>query len=278
MNKPKILFIGEGHGAHSAFFSLSKEFEDIDIVKGIDNFLDQQVKTDNLQARLSHEGYDLIVTAGYRYKFPSELIEKITIINIHYALLPRFRGLHSLVWAMLNKEEKIGLSVHIVNNEFDAGPILYQYAVENKEQTSWEFMDIFDKHIKNNLGSIVRDFWCGKIKPVEQDSDKAIWCCRRNITDCKINFDSTCDDLKVFFRALVKPYPLPHIVVKGILYEIIQYELKKRTYYVPTGRVVNVDNEGTWVKVLDGFLIIKKLANNGVVIDSKEILKLGTRL
>jgi len=277
--EPKILFVGEGHGAHSAFRSLAKEFNNIYVLSGIDPKLDALAASDKLHPVLTHEGFDLIVTAGYRHKFPNELIEKIVLINIHYALLPRFRGLHSLVWAMLNHEPKIGLTMHIVNGEFDAGPILHQYAVDHHKQTSWEFMHLFDDYVEGNLGRVVRGYWEGDIQPMPQDSEQAVWCCRRNLDDCKIDFNASNKDLEVFFRALVKPYPIPFLLVKGISYGVVEYEIKTRYYTVPVGRVVNVDKHGAWIKVRDGFLVVKTLESpEGTLLPAEKVLKLGMRL
>jgi methionyl-tRNA formyltransferase len=278
-NNPRILFVGEGHGAHAAYLSLKKQFDLVYVLGGIDPALEALTTSDYVSAIMTHEGFDLIVTAGYRHKYPSELIKKIPIINIHYALLPRFRGLHSLVWAMLNHEPKIGLTIHIVNEAFDAGPILYQYAVAHEKQTSWEFMALFDQHVHDYLGQVVQDYWTGNIQPKPQNDEEALWCCRRNQEDCRIDFHATCKDLEVFIRALVKPYPLPYLLIKETPYQLIASELKTRPYNIPVGRVVNVDAQGAWIKIQDGFLIVKRLESpQGEIIAAEQLLKLGMRL
>ena len=276
---PCILFVGEGHGAHAAYLSLKKQFNNLYVLSGVDSQLEALTTPEYLRPIMTHEGYDLIVTAGYRHKYSSELIKKIPIINIHYALLPRFRGLHSLVWAMLNHEPEIGLTIHIVNEEFDAGPILYQYAVPHKKQTSWEFMAFFDQHVQEQLGQVVQNYWNGSIQPKPQNSEEALWCCRRNKEDCQVDFNITTKDLEVLLRALVKPYPLPFLVIKGIPYNLIECQLKVRPYQVPVGRVVNVDELGAWIKIKDGFLIVKSLESpEGKLIPAEKLLKLGMRL
>lgn len=279
MNAPKILFIGEGHGAYKAYHSLIHEFNDVYILSGLDAHLDALAPRNKHQSTLSTEGFDVFVTAGYRHKFPIELIQKMTIINIHYALLPHYRGLHSLVWAMINKEPRLGLTIHIVNEAFDAGPILHQFFVENKQQTSWELMELFDNYVQENLGHVVRRYLKGEIIPAPQNEEEATWCARRNLEDCRIDFNLSHEDLRVFFRALVKPYPLPFILIKGAPYRVMEYSLKTRTYTVPTGRVVNVDQQGAWIKVKEGFLVVKTLAAaDNTCFPAEQLLKLGMRL
>lgn len=57
----------------------------------------------------------LVITAGYKPLIPQEVIEKSKIINIHYSLLPKYRGLHSIIWALLNGEEYVGYSIHEID-------------------------------------------------------------------------------------------------------------------------------------------------------------------
>ena len=47
-------------------------------------------------------------------------------INYHTGALPNYRGRQPLYWAMLNGEKEIGITVHRMAEEVDAGPILSQ--------------------------------------------------------------------------------------------------------------------------------------------------------
>jgi len=76
---------------------------------------------------------DLIVLAGFLCLLPSSIIEAFPkrIINIHPALLPKFGGkgmygerVHKAVLDAGEKES--GISIHLVNEKFDEGTILFQ--------------------------------------------------------------------------------------------------------------------------------------------------------
>lgn len=76
---------------------------------------------------------DYIVLAGYLRKIPDELIDAFPdrIINIHPALLPKYGGkgmygmnVHEAVFE--NRETKSGITIHLVNNQYDKGRILVQ--------------------------------------------------------------------------------------------------------------------------------------------------------
>ncbi|MBI1215241.1 MAG: hypothetical protein GC185_05400 [Alphaproteobacteria bacterium] len=53
------------------------------------------------------------------------LLEKAQLINHHAGLLPANRGIYPYFWAVLNGSPQ-GVSLHLVNEKIDAGPLLYQ--------------------------------------------------------------------------------------------------------------------------------------------------------
>lgn len=70
----------------------------------------------------------LIVSAGNYYLFPKRIVEKcnLTIINFHYALLPRYKGRNAPSWAIYNGEKESGATWHYVTSDIDAGNIIWQ--------------------------------------------------------------------------------------------------------------------------------------------------------
>ncbi|WP_410880961.1 phosphoribosylglycinamide formyltransferase [Myroides sp. DW712] len=76
---------------------------------------------------------DLIVLAGFLWKFPEDLVKKYhnQVINIHPALLPKYGGkgmyghfVHEAVLA--NKEAETGITIHYVNENYDEGAVILQ--------------------------------------------------------------------------------------------------------------------------------------------------------
>jgi len=75
---------------------------------------------------LKQEGCELIIAAGYRYKIPDLSQSAIRGINIHPTLLPTGRGVWPLPWTILTKQSESGVTIHKLNQEYDAGDILAQ--------------------------------------------------------------------------------------------------------------------------------------------------------
>jgi phosphoribosylglycinamide formyltransferase-1 len=82
---------------------------------------------------LQYHNIDLIVLAGFLWLIPPVLVEnyKNRMLNIHPALLPNYGGkgmfghhVHEAVVA--NKEKESGITIHLVNEVYDSGDILFQ--------------------------------------------------------------------------------------------------------------------------------------------------------
>jgi phosphoribosylglycinamide formyltransferase-1 len=86
-----------------------------------------------------------VILAGFLKKIPSELLNAYPdrIINIHPSLLPNYGGagmygkkVHEAVAAA--QESFSGISIHLVNEEFDKGKLLFQHAVKLPENANSE--------------------------------------------------------------------------------------------------------------------------------------------
>lgn len=94
---------------------------------------DDLYQTNRVQRLLADINPDLIVLAGFLWLIPKDLIELYPnkIINIHPALLPKYGGkgmygnrVHEAV--INNREKESGITIHYVNEKYDAGDIIHQ--------------------------------------------------------------------------------------------------------------------------------------------------------
>jgi len=109
---------------------------------GIDPIIfDQRKTTDiDLLRMLESRNVSSIILAGYILLIPEAIINKFEgkIINIHPSLLPKFGGkgfygskVHTSV--IESKEKYSGITIHLVNKEYDKGKILFQERIKIHE-------------------------------------------------------------------------------------------------------------------------------------------------
>lgn len=86
--------------------------------------------------RLKDFNIDFVVLAGFIRKIPITIIKAYSkqIINIHPALLPKFGGkgmygIHVHQAVLAADEKETGITIHLVNEKYDDGQIIAQYAL-----------------------------------------------------------------------------------------------------------------------------------------------------
>ncbi|MDG1014234.1 MAG: phosphoribosylglycinamide formyltransferase [Flavobacteriaceae bacterium] len=120
-------------------------------------FNKQQINNpDWARTNLLNYNIDLIVLAGYLWKFPTYLLKKYQnkVINLHPSLLPKYGGkgmygtnVHKAV--VLNNEVESGITIHYVNEHYDQGAIIFQAKCQILESDT--FKDVADKIRKLEL-------------------------------------------------------------------------------------------------------------------------------
>ena len=277
---PQIIFAGEGHGGEAALKSLQSTFERIELLSDDNNILNMMRKTDTRVHSFEECQSSIGVCAAYRPIIGKEILSKKTIINTHPSLLPKYRGVHALAWAMLNLEEELGFSIHLMNEYVDDGDILEQFKVKYKNQNAQEVLDLFNEYVEKNLGRVVLDYMNNNITPIKQNRDEATWVTKRNLTDCVIDFDDSHKQIEAMFKVLTPPYPLPMLKIEDVLYEVLNHQLLSREYKMHNGRVVNIEDDNVYIKTREGLLIINRLRDYGSKKEyaANKILKRGQRL
>ncbi|WP_298755877.1 phosphoribosylglycinamide formyltransferase [uncultured Psychroserpens sp.] len=93
---------------------------------------------------------DLIILAGFLWKFPEHILKEFPnkVINIHPALLPKYGGkgmygMHVHETIIANKEKETGITIHYVNEHYDEGTIIFQAKCD--VQTSDSAQDVAHK-------------------------------------------------------------------------------------------------------------------------------------
>jgi len=136
--------------------------------------LDQAI----LHALLRH-GTDTVVLAGYMKKLGPETLSRFKgrILNIHPALLPKFGGkgmygMHVHKAVIASGESESGVSIHVVDAEYDTGPVIAQARVpveptDTPEELAERVLQMEHSFFPETLQRIV----AGELRlPVKQDN------------------------------------------------------------------------------------------------------------
>ncbi len=158
---------------------------------------------------------DLGVVVAYGRILPPEYLTapRLGCVNVHFSLLPRYRGAAPVNWAIVKGEKKTGVTTMFVEEELDAGPILLQRETEIGEtETGTELMQRLAAMGADLLGETVSRI--EEIKPQPQDHTAATFAPILTRADGLINWSNDAAAIERSVRGF-QPWPNAHTSYKS---------------------------------------------------------------
>lgn len=113
---------------------------------------------------LKPESYDLGLVVAYGRIIPEAIVNSLPLINVHYSLLPKYRGAAPMQWAILSGDHISGVTLMRIRKEMDSGEVYAQEEVEIDRLYLSELAKVLtDRGIKMVLKWFMRsDDWISK--------------------------------------------------------------------------------------------------------------------
>ena len=232
---------------------------------------------------------DLIIVAAYGKILPEEILEipKYGCLNVHPSLLPKYRGPSPIQSVILNGDKKTGVTIILMDEKIDHGPILNRRTLEIGENETGESLINKLADLGANLLMETVTKWIKKIiKPEPQDETEATYTRILRKEDGMINWKKPAEDLEKEIRAY-SPWPGSYTFWeksgKLIKIEVLKARVLKSSDGIryPIGKVLVAPQNEVCVqcgKVFSeeggGFLVIERLQLEGKKeIDSEDLLR-----
>ena len=126
---------------HKVTFSPVKEFA---LSHGLKVFQPARIKNDEAKRLFASHNADVAVVVAYGRILPDEFLQapRRGCINVHFSLLPLYRGAAPANWAIVNGETQTGVTTMFIEPTLDTGPILLQSKTKIGEtETAPELME-----------------------------------------------------------------------------------------------------------------------------------------
>ena len=176
---------------------------------------------------LKNKDISLGVVVAYGQILKKEFLDipKYGWINIHYSLLPKFRGAAPIQRAIMENEKYTGISIIKMNESLDAGPICNQYQLkilenENCEDLSIRLSDLASKKILENIDNIFE----GNAVFIDQDHNKSTYAKKIKKEEGKIDWQESNEKIIAKINGLY-PNPGCWFMLKGERYKILKAEI-----------------------------------------------------
>ena len=200
---------------------------------------------------------ELNVVVAYGQIIPGSIIylPQYNSINLHFSLLPKFRGASPVQWAILKGEKTTGVTVFELNEKMDEGNILTQKKIEIlPDETAFELesrLAIMGADLLVNTISQIKD-----IESQEQDHTRASFAPLIKKTDGQIDWTKEALFIERQIRAFT-PWPSTFTFLKGRRIKVIKGKSEPFKFSAPEpGEIVNVEKRGIGVKCGDGTIFL----------------------
>lgn len=160
---------------------------------------------------LGKEKFDVGIVVSYPKILKKEILDLPAsgCLNIHPSLLPKYRGPSPIQSAILNGDDKIGISIMKLDEEVDHGPILIQtemdLAIDDINEKAERKAGAFGGEM---LSQILNHYLDGSLKLIEQDHAQATFTSKFSKAEGEIKLDDDAKTVQNKFKAL-----LPHIPI-----------------------------------------------------------------
>ena len=206
----------------------------------------------------------LIITASYGRMIPVEVLHgpRFGWLNVHFSLLPRWRGAAPVQWALLEGDSVTGISIFKLDKGMDTGPIYLQEEVEiGPNDTTEILLERMSYLAGNRIMEVVEGIRKGN-KPVAQSNAGITMAPKISKEMAKLNWKDGADAILRKVRALGErpgvwsTYKGERIAIHALQESLLPNSLKK------SGEIELVDGE-LLVRCSDSVLTIPEVTPAG---------------
>ncbi|PYF07055.1 methionyl-tRNA formyltransferase [Ureibacillus chungkukjangi] len=201
---------------------------------------------------------DIVVTAAFGQILPKSLLDAppLGCINVHASLLPKYRGGAPIHQAIIDGEEKTGVTIMYMAEKLDAGDIITQRAISIEEEdntgTMFEKLSVVGRELlKETLPLIIE----GKNERIPQDEEKVTFAHNISREQERVDWSNGARNVFNQVRGLT-PWPTAYTTFQGENVKLWSVkEGDSVTTHTP-GQVVKIENDSFEVATGDGKSIV----------------------
>ena len=180
-----------------------------------------------LDAAIAGMDLDLAVVVSYGMIVRAHTLARprLGMLNLHFSLLPRWRGAAPVERAILAGDDVTGVSLMRMDAGLDAGPILAAWRTsigedEDAGALSERLALGGAELLATHLGALER----GKLEPVAQEESMVTWAPRLVVSEARLDFHQPAEDVVRAVRAFC-PRPGAHTTWRGKRFKVLRARL-----------------------------------------------------
>ncbi len=242
--------------SHSKIIFLAKE-------KKIPFFCPSSITSEDILS-LKKIKVDLGLVISYGLILPKNFfsIPKYGMFNVHFSILPKYRGASPIQSVIIKGEETTGISIQKINEKMDQGDISMKDSFEIKDKTAPQVFDLATKKTKHLLQTFFKTAPGSFLNLSSQDHSQASYCFKIKKEDGRVTPKDNALNIFRKFKAYL-PWPGIFFSLKGKKHELLDlifYHQEDTDFSnLPSGTLINKGKKSLLLILKEGVLEVKKI-------------------
>ena len=205
---------------------------------------------------------DFLVVVAYGKILPKNVLDipKYAPINVHFSLLPKYRGAAPVNWAIINGEKITGVTTMIMAEGLDTGDILLKLETEIGNKTTVDLSKELSFSGADLLIKTLENF--NNIKPEKQNDEESSYAPLMKKTDGIIDWSKSADEIERKIRGF-NPWPTAFTYLNEKTLKIYNAEVVLSNKNIKNGEIFDITKKNFSVKCGKDALKIKELQLEG---------------
>lgn len=204
---------------------------------------------------------DVIVVVAYGQILPESIlnIPKYGCINVHGSLLPKYRGAAPIQWAVLDGEEKTGITTMFMEKGLDTGDMLDKVEVVlDPKETAGTLHDKLMEAGADLLLETLKKLEAGIAVRTKQDDSKSCYAKMLSKEMGKIDFTKSANEIERLIRGM-NPWPSAYTSMSGKTMKIWDADVVEYQGNEKPGTIVDVTKDSILVATGENALALKEI-------------------
>lgn len=172
---------------------------------GLEVLQPRRAREPELHERLAELVPDVAVVVAYGSILPGPLLEvpRLGFVNLHFSLLPAYRGAAPVQRAVMDGVSVSGVSIMVLTEGMDEGPVLAtkEVAVEPRDTAGTLGERMADLGAPLLVETLTR-YAAGDLQPVEQDDDAATYAPKISTEEARVEWTKPAEEIANLVRGL----------------------------------------------------------------------------
>ncbi len=224
-----------------------------------------RVKEEGFLPVLKEINPDIIVVAAFGQIVPKSILElpAYGCINVHTSLLPKYRGAAPIQWAIIDGEEKTGVTIMYMDASLDTGDMIMKAEVPiERKETGGSLHDKLAECGGNLVLEALAAIENGTAPRIKQKDEESNYARMLDKSTGLIDFNRSAEEIERLIRGL-NPWPSAYTYLDGKTLKIWDAEVITAEAAGTPGEITAVTKDSILVKTAKGSLAVREVQLEG---------------